>query len=421
MNAAALLMRHAARWMLVVLFLGAWLRSAFVWIYTPRPFAWGDLIHAHSHTAYFGWAALALMGLILWVLPGLTGREPAAPRALRWLLGLAPFAVLGSLVSFSLWGYGPASIAFSTLNEVLWFLFAYVFWQSVRQTPIRQWPPALWLIGVAVALLLLSTLGTVAVILTRVIFAVADPVLSAFGVYFFLAVFGDGWLEAGVMGVAVALLGGVASRRLAAMQAWLMLLLVGPASLRLLAPFGLEGLPLAVGALAGVGLAAAQLLFLVNIAGRRRAMAPPARPWWYLAAGALAVKAVLELVPLLPGWVGLAGERNLVIAFLHLKLLLIVSAGLIGALAMVGRVGRGWQLFASSSLLMVSALAVHGFAVSTHPLWSRPLYLLAFATGLTAALAAAWALWPVAGRDWPLSRTPAGPWGSGRAVGRVEA
>ncbi|HYG59683.1 MAG TPA: hypothetical protein VD902_16585, partial [Symbiobacteriaceae bacterium] len=58
---AETLLRSSARWFLAVLALGIWLRSAFVWLYNPGPFTWSNLIHAHSHTAYFGWAGLGLM------------------------------------------------------------------------------------------------------------------------------------------------------------------------------------------------------------------------------------------------------------------------------------------------------------------------------------------------------------------------
>ncbi len=207
MDAVHVLQRSAARWFLVVLPLGVFLRSAFVWIYTPAPFFWGNLIHAHSHTAYFGWAGLGLMGLILQVLPGLVGELLAGSGALRWLLRLAPWAVGGALLSFAFQGYAPGSIAFSTLNEVLWFLFAYAFWQTVGGRPVREWPASLWLIGVAVALLLVSTLGTFLVVLGRVIVQTKDPVLGNSGIYLFLQAYGDGWLEVGLMGVVSAMVG----------------------------------------------------------------------------------------------------------------------------------------------------------------------------------------------------------------------
>lgn len=391
MTAATTLLRAAARWFWVVLGLGLLLRSAFVWFYTPGPFLWSSLIHAHSHTAYFGWAGLGLMGLVLHLLPGLTGAPLAAPGALRWLLRLAPWAVGGALVSFATQGYGPVSIAFSTFNEVLWFLFAYVFWQSSKARPIREWPAALWLIGVSVVLLLLSTLSTVLIVLTRVAFAVTDPVLANSGVYLFLQAYGDGWLEVGLMGCVAAMAGGLSDRRLARWQAWLLLWLTAPAALRLLAPFGLADPWLALGVLSGLGLSAAQLLYLWNMRGAALP-AGPSRHWWLLAAGALLLKAVLELSPLLPGWVHLTRDRHLVIAFLHLKLLALFSAGLIGALAALRPVKRrGFRLFAPGTALMLGALVAQG-------LWaegaSKTYLVLAFVGGAAAAAGAAMAVWP---------------------------
>ncbi len=385
MQTDRILLRSAARWFWAVLLLGVLLRSAFVWMYNPGPLMWGNLIHAHSHTAYFGWAGLGLMGLMLHLLPGLTGAPVAAPGAQRWLLRLAPWAVGGALVSFSLQGYGPVSIAFSTFNEVLWFLFAYIFWQSVKGRPIRGWPPALWLMGAAVALLMLSTLSTVLIILTRVVFKVSDPVLYNSGVYLFLQAYGDGWMEVGLMGAVAAIAGGLQNRRMAGWQATLVLTLTAPAAVRLLAPFGLPSGWLAVGALAGAGLAASQVLYLQN-------MRPPKSPWWAMAALALVLKAVLELLPLLPHWTELAKDRHLVIAYLHLKLLALCSAALIGAIASLhpGR-RRGFWLFAPGTAVMLLALVAQGFLA---PGADRTYMALAFAGGVVAAVGAATAVWP---------------------------
>lgn len=410
MKPADILMRSAAWWLAAVLPLGVLLRSAFVWIYTPGPFFWGHLIHAHSHTAYFGWVGLGLMGLILHLLPGLTGHPVPDSRPLRWLLRLAPWAVGGAIVTFAWWGYTGPSIAFAALNEVLWFLFAVVFWREVRGRPVRDWPAALWLMGTAVCLLLLSTLGTLLIILSRAVFDSAYPLLYQGGVYLFLQVYGDGWLEVGLMGAvlaigsghAPALTGQLAGQRMAWERgdgrrlafrtiALAALLLMAPASLRLLVPYGLEGPVAALGALAGVALGLVQIWFL--LVARRVRLPEPARPWWLLAGYALAVKAGLEFMPLLPGWSDLVLNRSLVVAFLHLKLLLIVSSVLLGALALVrGRSSRvAFGLFAGGAGMMVAALVAHGLLTSARPDWSESLYLLAFVASIPAALGGIWA------------------------------
>ena len=104
------------------------------------------------------------------------------------------------------------------------------------------------------------------------------------------------------------------------------------------------------------------------------------------------MKATLEFVPLLPAWSGLALNRSLVIGFLHLKLLLVVSGALLGAMAQVrGPAGRwAFRLFASGSVAMVSFLFAHGLLFDRAPATSLPLYALAFAAAFPAAIGGIW-------------------------------
>lgn len=400
MHAADTLLRASARWLAVVLPLGVLIRSAFVWLYTPGPFYWGNLIHAHSHTAYFGWAGLGMMGLILHLLPRFTGRPVAPSRPLAWLLRLAPWAVGGALVTFAWWGYAGPSIGFAALNEALWVLFAVVFWREVRERPLREWPAPLVLMGAAVLLLVLSISGTTLVILSEAVLDGAFPLLYQAGVYLFLELYADGWVQVGLMGAVLALAGpqpkaGEGDDRTAARRiALAALVLVAPAALRMLIPRGLEGplvwLSIAAGALFGL----AQLYFLA-IAWRLR---PPAaaRPWWRLAALSLALKAILEFMPVLPAWSALALDRNPVIAYLHLKLLLLASSGLLGALAAVRGAASPWafRLYAAGSVVMVAALAAHGLLAGAIPGVSWPLYAVAFAAAFPAAAGGIWAAQP---------------------------
>lgn len=392
LQTADTLMRAAARWFAVVLPLGVLLRSAFVWLYTPGPFYWGNLIHAHSHTAYFGWAGLGLMGLILHLLPGLTGRPVTPSRPLAWLERLAPWAVGGALVTFAWWGYAGPSIAFAALNEVLWVLFAVAFWREVRHMPLRTWPAALWLTGAAVLLLLLSISGTTLVIVSEVVLDSAFPLLYQAGVYLFLELYGDGWVEVGLMGVVLAMAAGPSDEKPAIRRiAVAALLLMAPAALRMLIPRGLEG-PLAwASVLAGVLFGVVQLRFLAL--ARRMWLPEAARPWWYLAGLSLAAKAALEFLPLLPAWSGMGLNRSLVIGFLHLKLLLLASSGLLGALAVVRGAASRWafRLFAAGSVVMVAALAAHGLLADAVPGTSWPLYAVAFGAAFPAAAGGIWA------------------------------
>lgn len=338
-----MLLGWAGIWFLALASLGLYMRAAFIWP-VPLGVAFSNYLHAHSHTAYFGWAALGLMGAIYELLPRLTGRPLAKPGAVAWHVRLAPWLVGAALAAYLWQGYGPFSITVATLNQLLWYVFIYVFWQNIRGLRLREWPPALLYLGTAVLYLFVSTLGTwwISVAMAA---GIRDPVLKNAGIYLFLHAFGDGWLELGVAGVVLALLplalgpGQIQAtllRRAVLIQAVLGL----PAFLRLLVPFGLKGPLAALGVVTGALLIIPEGMLLAAtrqawLQARRAAAGPArlqARPWLAVAWWALVVKAVLELVPLLPGWLALATERHTTIAYLHLKLLGVFSAALLGCL-----------------------------------------------------------------------------------------
>ena len=247
---------------------------------------------------------------------------------------------------------------------------------------------------------MLSISGTTLVILSEAVLDGAFPLLYQAGVYLFLELYADGWVQVGLMGAVLALAGpqpkaGEGDDRTAARRiALAALVLVAPAALRMLIPRGLEGplvwLSIAAGALFGL----AQLYFLA-IAWR---LPPPAAagPWWRLAALSLALKAILEFMPVLPAWSALALDRNPVIAYLHLKLLLLASSG------SAGRPGRGARGRLAVGVPAVCGrlgghgrrLAAHGLLAGAIPGVSWPLYAVAFAAAFPAAAGGIWAAQP---------------------------
>lgn len=83
------------------------------------------LLHAHSHTLYFGWAGLAFV-------TGASAMIPALPTGLRrTLVGLAS-VVPAILVSFLAFGYNPVSIAVSTVVMLGWYVASVVWWRAAR-------------------------------------------------------------------------------------------------------------------------------------------------------------------------------------------------------------------------------------------------------------------------------------------------
>lgn len=82
------------------------------------------LLHAHSHTLYFGWAGLGLLAVAR-----TRFREVTAP--MRWsvagLVALTPLLFLGFLVT----GYHPFTIGISTVLMLGWYVVAVGWWRQL--------------------------------------------------------------------------------------------------------------------------------------------------------------------------------------------------------------------------------------------------------------------------------------------------
>ncbi|MFP3915968.1 MAG: hypothetical protein ACLFWM_13900 [Actinomycetota bacterium] len=106
------------RWVPVVFLvatgIGVVLRLGLAGMALPIPF--DHLLHAHSHALYFGWAALTILAAAASTL-----------RVRRWAwLGLALTPVMTA--AFLVQGYGPLSIAASTLVMVAWYGAIAAWW-----------------------------------------------------------------------------------------------------------------------------------------------------------------------------------------------------------------------------------------------------------------------------------------------------
>jgi hypothetical protein len=83
------------------------------------------LLHAHSHTLYFGWAGLGILILAIGLLPTWSA---AHLRTAMFLALLLP----GILFGFLAFGYNPVTIAISTLVMLGWYLAAWQWWRDAR-------------------------------------------------------------------------------------------------------------------------------------------------------------------------------------------------------------------------------------------------------------------------------------------------
>ncbi|MFY0686889.1 MAG: hypothetical protein JXQ90_06980 [Cyclobacteriaceae bacterium] len=131
-------------YLLIVGLIGLWLRGMSVFnlsgIYT-------FIIHAHSHTAFMGW----LNNVIFIVIVRRMGIDTPWTTKVFWWYQVA---CIGMLLSFPFQGYGPVSIAFSTLHVVVSVVFVVKVYGKLQDYhPMGKW------IKAGMLFMLLSSLG----------------------------------------------------------------------------------------------------------------------------------------------------------------------------------------------------------------------------------------------------------------------
>lgn len=113
-----------------------------------------NLLSAHSHFAFGGWAGLALLTLLIYdVLPAEKGRKKIYQTVL-WGIEISS---LGMAFTFPFWGYTAVSITFSSLYIVVTYVFGWVFWKDMQREHLHA-TVKMTSLG-AVASLLLSAIG----------------------------------------------------------------------------------------------------------------------------------------------------------------------------------------------------------------------------------------------------------------------
>lgn len=103
--------------------IGVLMRLVFVGFDAGLPF--DHLLHAHSHTLYFGWAAI---GILVGAIDLLPGCSRALSRA-AWALSLTFPVVLGGFLAV---GYSPATIAISSVVMGAWYVMVSLWWRATR-------------------------------------------------------------------------------------------------------------------------------------------------------------------------------------------------------------------------------------------------------------------------------------------------
>ncbi|MFZ6051214.1 hypothetical protein [Halocola ammonii] len=149
------------------------------------------LLHAHSHVAMLGWLFTAVSGALIF----LVIQKTRYLKAYWWVWILNIIASVGMAVFFTYEGYGPFSIAFSTLHLAAAYLFAVVFLKDLKRRSnnsvhrFSRW---------AVIWMLLSTLGLWAIAPVASFLGSHHPAYYA-SVQFFLHFQFNGWFTFAIL------------------------------------------------------------------------------------------------------------------------------------------------------------------------------------------------------------------------------
>ena len=134
----------------ITAFLGLLLRSKILFAIPSINYKY--LLSGHSHFAFGGWAALALVTLMVHDL-----LSAGDKRIYQWILWGLQLTSLGMVFTFPFTGYATFSIIFSTLHILVNYLFAYAFIKDVRK---RVKEKSTRLLGItSVICLVLSSIG----------------------------------------------------------------------------------------------------------------------------------------------------------------------------------------------------------------------------------------------------------------------
>ncbi|MES2765438.1 MAG: hypothetical protein V4642_06210 [Bacteroidota bacterium] len=317
----------SALWLAAISLLGIAMRLSFVGQPVLKlPFQ--NVLHAHSHVAFFGWMGSGLMGLFYYFLK--TDKEKLFKSnsfkkhetATFWLLQTF---TLGAFIAFLAQGYALFSIIFSTLHIFLWYYFAWHIWPRFKNHTENI---SFLFLKTAVIFLLLSSLGTWA--LPPIMIKMPDSFLKRAAIDFFVHTFSDGWLVTASLGFLFAVSGVFKTslpngEKFLKINFALMIPAVLLSSLRSVLPdlpHALQIIVISAGVLLGILHLHTIWLFKSELH----------RTIFKVVFGFLFLKALMEISGALPGGAALMQNRFVIIAYLHIKLIGIASIALTGAM-----------------------------------------------------------------------------------------
>jgi hypothetical protein len=307
----------------------------------------GDLnfantLHAHSHTLYFGWGALALFTLYFTRLKSFD----ATVRRTLWAIAAIGVA---TFTAFLHSGYGRPGIAVSAASLVVWLFAVSLFLRRSRSTSAEDLP---WLRAGSIYVLIAgaAALGRVVVLVTH-----ANPIWGRLAVFGFLQAFATFFLL-GVLGLlssSFRRLGAPLDSRLLRLQFFWLTPLAA-----LTFPLAVSGLETSLfGYLAKVAamlLVIPNAMLVLNFWRATSSLAWRERLNFRSIALAAGIAALLEFIGVLTPIDGLLTLRHALVLQLHLVLVGIISAGLLLLVSEeLGTPARGLLLVHQSGLAVM--------------------------------------------------------------------
>lgn len=323
------------------------------------------LLHAHSHIAVLGWTNVAFMAFIIYFTFSQAALQRRSLKLYFWALLIVN---LGIAPSFVAQGYGPISIAFSTLSIVtsIWFMVLYFRGQNREdhRSPLYRF------FSTGIIFYVCSAFGLVMVAMHMAAKIGGEGLFNA-GVYFYLHSQYNGWMIFIVIGSVYAYLqkrGIHISANSITWQWALLTLSFLPTYLPQIYSLQLPAWLVVIGFIGTIASLIAVTLFLQSTF--KPMMNLISNKWMRLLFGysmlAFMIKSLMEVggaLPLLAEMIHT--NRQVVIGYLHLTLLAFISTYLFFAiyqyvLQKEHRVGAVTLLIVPTTFLMVVTLFFDG-------------------------------------------------------------
>lgn len=336
------------------------------------------LLHGHSHFAFDGWVAIALMACMVNYLH--RNNVVTNYKKYNWILIVSCITAYAMFISFIIEGYGNFSITFSSLSIFISYFFIFYMWRDLNKVTDKAYSPK-WFKG-ALILLGVSSLGafSLAYLMANRIM-IQDLYFSA--IYFFLHFQYNGWFLFACFGLLFSFLykiGFIPTAAISKKLFTIMAIMVAPTFLLSILWLQLPASLRWIANISGI-LQLVVLLYFIQLLPVikkhiNNKISKTTKVLWIMAAIAFILKIVLQMLSIIPFLSHLAfAFRPVVIGYLHLSFIGIISFFILGYINEVFKKeghrvqSVGMILFVTGFLLQELILMVQGLeAIEIQPL-----------------------------------------------------